>query len=79
MAKSRPEGGIMATTITRNIIESYLNCRSKGYLKTAGQSGKQSDYEAMTTLGRCHGSRPLLNLFPGSGSMLPFEGVPSHV
>src|SRR5215472_17204806 len=26
VARSRPEGGIMATEITREIIESYLNC-----------------------------------------------------
>jgi predicted RecB family nuclease len=39
----------MATKITRDIIESYLNCKYKGHLKLAGQSGTISDYEAMTT------------------------------
>jgi predicted RecB family nuclease len=39
----------MATKITRDIIESYLNCKYKGHLKLAGESGTQSDYETMTT------------------------------
>ena len=47
-----PEGGIMATKITRDIIESYLNCKYKGHLKLAGESGTRSDYEAMTTAAR---------------------------
>jgi predicted RecB family nuclease len=39
----------MATTITRDIIESYLNCKYKGHLKLAGENGTPSDYETMTT------------------------------
>jgi hypothetical protein len=42
--KVAPEGGSMATKITRDIIESYLNCKYKGHLKLAGQQGTQSDY-----------------------------------
>src|SRR5260370_17475875 len=42
----------MATRITRDIIESYLNCKYKGHLKLAGESGIKSDYEAMTTAAR---------------------------
>jgi predicted RecB family nuclease len=42
----------MATKITRDIIESYLNCKYKGHLKLAGESGIQSDYEMMTTAAR---------------------------
>jgi hypothetical protein len=38
----------MATKITRDIVESYLNCKYKGHLKLAGDSGTRSDYEAMT-------------------------------
>ena len=38
----------MATKITRDIIESYLNCKYKGHLKLAGGSGTPSAYEAMT-------------------------------
>ena len=47
-----PEGGNMATKITRDIIESYLNCKYKGHLKLAGESGTPSDYEVMTTAAR---------------------------
>jgi predicted RecB family nuclease len=38
----------MATKITRDIIESYLNCKYKGHLKLTGESGAVPDYEAMT-------------------------------
>lgn len=47
-----PEGSSMATKITGEIIESYLNCKYKGHLKLAGESGTQSDYETMTTAAR---------------------------
>src|SRR5258707_154281 len=42
----------MATKITRDIIESYLNCKYKGHLKLTGESGAISDYEAMTAAAR---------------------------
>jgi predicted RecB family nuclease len=42
----------MATKITRDIIESYLNCKYKGHLKLAGHQGTRSDYEAMATAAR---------------------------
>ena len=42
----------MATEITRDIIESYLNCKYKGHLKLTGESRTPSDYEAMTTAAR---------------------------
>src|SRR5579862_3643090 len=42
----------MATKITRDIIESFLNCKFKGHLKLAGESGTRSDYEAMTATAR---------------------------
>jgi predicted RecB family nuclease len=42
----------MATKITRDIIESYLNCKYKGHLKLTGESGTKSDYETMTTTAR---------------------------
>lgn len=38
----------MATRITREVIEAYLNCRYKGHLMLAGESGTRSDYMAMT-------------------------------
>jgi len=37
----------MATKITRHILEAYLNCKTKAYLKLAGQQGNVSDYEAL--------------------------------
>jgi hypothetical protein len=35
----------MATKITGEIVESYLNCKYKGHLKLTGQQGTRSDYE----------------------------------
>jgi predicted RecB family nuclease len=35
--------------ITNEVLEGYLNCRTKGHLKLAGEVGTRSDYEAMTT------------------------------
>ena len=37
----------MATKITREILESYLNCKTKAHLKLAGQQGTKSDYEGL--------------------------------
>ena len=37
----------MATKITRQILEAYLNCKTKAHLKLAGQQGNVSDYEAL--------------------------------
>ena len=37
----------MATKITRQILEAYLNCKTKAHLKLAGQQGIVSDYEAL--------------------------------
>ena len=42
----------MATKITRDIIESYLNCKHKGHLKLAGQQGTRSDYELLLAQSR---------------------------
>jgi predicted RecB family nuclease len=39
----------MATKITREILEGWLNCKTKGHLKLVGECGTPSDYEAMTT------------------------------
>ena len=38
--------------ITNEILEGYLNCKTKGHLKLAGEGGTKSDYEAMTTAAR---------------------------
>jgi predicted RecB family nuclease len=37
----------MATKITRDVLESYLHCKFKGYLKLTGQQGTKCDFEAM--------------------------------
>jgi predicted RecB family nuclease len=37
----------MPTRITRDIIESYLNCKYKGHLKLAEQQGVKSDYDVL--------------------------------
>ena len=34
--------------ITNEILEGYLNCKTKGHLKLVGETGTKSDYEAMT-------------------------------
>jgi predicted RecB family nuclease len=42
----------MTTKITRDIIESYLNCKYKGHLKLTTECGTRSDYEVMTAAAR---------------------------
>jgi hypothetical protein len=37
----------MATKINRQILEAYLNCKTKAHLKLAGQQGIRSDYEGL--------------------------------
>ena len=38
----------MAMRITNEILEAYLNCKTKGHLKLVGETGTKSDYAAMT-------------------------------
>src|SRR6201985_1881661 len=33
--------------ITKEVLEAYLNCKTKGHLKLAGEAGTKSDYEVM--------------------------------
>ena len=42
----------MVPRITRDILESYLNCQSKAHLKLQGQQGIKSDYECMVGASR---------------------------
>ena len=42
----------MATKITRDVLESYLNCKTKAHLKLAGQQGSMSDYEGLLVASR---------------------------
>jgi predicted RecB family nuclease len=37
----------MTAKITRDVLEAYLQCRTKGHLKLAGEAGDKSDYEVL--------------------------------
>jgi hypothetical protein len=37
----------MAAKITKDVLESYLQCKYKGHLKLAGEQGIKSDYELL--------------------------------
>src|SRR4051812_14142248 len=37
----------MSSKITRDILEGYLYCQFKGHLKSTGETGVESDFEAM--------------------------------
>jgi predicted RecB family nuclease len=39
----------MSTKITRDVLESHLNCRYKSHLKLAGQQGNKAEYEVLLT------------------------------
>ena len=43
---------VMATKITRDVLESYLNCKTKAHLKLAGHQGSMSDYEGLLVASR---------------------------
>jgi hypothetical protein len=42
----------MGSKITRDILESYVFCRSKAYLQWTGEDGKPSDYAMFLTQSR---------------------------
>jgi hypothetical protein len=42
----------MSSKITQDILESYVFCRSKGYLQWTGEDGKPSDYAMFLTQAR---------------------------
>ena len=42
----------MATKITREVLESHLRCKTKAFLKLAGQQGQVSDYESLLVADR---------------------------
>ena len=39
----------MPAKITKDVLESYLNCTYKGHLKLTGQQGTKCDYETLLT------------------------------
>jgi predicted RecB family nuclease len=45
-------GRVMNARITREVLESYLYCKTKAHLKLAGQQGNVSDYEALLSENR---------------------------
>ena len=65
--------------ITNEVLEGYLNCKTKGHLKLAGETGTKSDYEAMTDGGEAgrRGSWPSPGSSPASARATPAEGPPS--
>ena len=72
----------MATKVTRDIIESYLNCKYKGHLKLAGESGTISDYEAMTTAARASSREQALTRIAarfGEGAASPGAVTAAHL
>jgi predicted RecB family nuclease len=44
---SHPDGDGDRPHITRDILEDYLNCKYKGYLRLNGQRGEKTNYEEM--------------------------------
>src|SRR5262245_9834820 len=42
----------MATKITREVLESYLNCKTKAHLKLVGQHGSPSEFERLLVANR---------------------------
>ena len=66
----------MATKITRDILESYLNCKFKGHLKLTGQQGTKCDYENLLI-----GTRAEVRLAAIDKILLghPGEAIPRNV
>src|SRR5690242_20282025 len=52
MAEADPGAKIMATKITREVLESYLRCKTEAHLKLAGQQGSISDYQGLLVASR---------------------------
>ena len=42
----------MAAKVTRDVLESYLDCKTKAHLRLAGQQGSVSDYENLLVVKR---------------------------
>ena len=64
--------------ITNEILEAYLNCKTKGHLKLVGETGTKSDYEAMTeAASRASREVSLAGSSPATGRAMPTEGPPS--
>lgn len=42
----------MTSKITRSVLEGYLNCKYKGWLRLSGEQGHKSDYETLLSESR---------------------------
>jgi hypothetical protein len=59
----------VSATITREVMEGYLECEHKGRLRLAGDAGDPSDFQAMNReeeAARARARAHLLALYPGS-------------
>jgi predicted RecB family nuclease len=66
----------MAMRITNEILEAYLDCKTKGHLKLVGETGTKSDYGAMTEAAS-RGSRELslAGIVARSGEVNAYRGT----
>src|SRR4051794_30968676 len=62
--------------ITNEVLEGHLNCKTKGRLKLAGETGTKSDYEAMTrAVGQASREAAIVKLVARSGDGDACRGV----
>jgi predicted RecB family nuclease len=62
--------------ITNEVLEGYLNCKTKGHLKLVGETGDKSDYEAMTEANsRASREMSLASLLAHSGEGNAYRGT----
>jgi predicted RecB family nuclease len=66
----------MAAKITKDILESYLHCKYKGYLKLIGQQGTKCDYATLLTVMR---AEVRLAAIDKTISSHPGEEIPRNV
>src|SRR5438445_494166 len=68
----------MVAKITRDVLESYFNCKYKGRLKLAGEAGQKSDCESMvTTIGREMRAQGIEQLLAREGERAGDGGEPT--
>src|SRR5262245_35697704 len=66
----------MPAKITRDVLESYLNCKFKGHLKLTGQQGTRSDYETLLAEMRAEVRLAAIEKILAS---LPGEEIPRNI
>jgi predicted RecB family nuclease len=66
----------MAMKITNEVLEGYLNCKTKGHLKLVGETGDKSDFAAMTEANsRASREMSLASLLAHSGEGNAYRGT----